>query len=180
VLGTDARQLEIQGLDWRSCQTILEKDQLRWTSTEWEILVKKYHGNPLYLKSIASTIQNVFGGSIRKFLDDNILVYDRIEISIADTIDRLSEQEMSIVVYLANHHQGIILDRLKGIFDEQIEYQNLLKILDKLTSKYLIELRQDRFVLSELVAEYSIDKFQDPGIDRGDDAYVSIRIISND
>ncbi len=178
-LGTDDRQLEIRGLDWESCKIILEKAELRGTSIEWETLVKKYHGNLQYLKSIASTIQNIFGGSIRKFLDTNILVYDRIETSIADPIAKLSEQEMSIVIYLANHRQGITLERLKEVFSAQIEYRDLLKIIDKLTRKYLVELKHDRFVLSDLVAEYTVDRYLDSRIDRGDDAYVSIRIISN-
>jgi NB-ARC domain len=178
-LDTDYRQLQIEGLDWQSCQKILENGELKGSSTDWEILVEKYHGNLQYLKSIVQTIQNIFGGSISKFLDANILVYDRIERSIADSIDKLSEQEMSVIIYLANHDRGITLDRLRDVFCAQIEYRDLLKVIDKLTRKYLIELRIDRFVLSELVAEYSIGKFQDPKIDRGNDAYVSIRITSN-
>jgi hypothetical protein len=167
-LGTDDRQLEIRGLDWQSCQTILEKSELSGTSTEWKTLVEKYHGNLQYLKSIASTIQNIFGGSIRKFLDANTLVFDRIETSIADPIAKLSEQEMSIVIYLANHSQGITLERLKEVFSAQIEYRDLLKIIDKLTRKYLVELRHDRFVLSDLVAEYVVDRYLDSRIDRSD------------
>ncbi len=177
---TDYRQLEIQGLDWRSCQIILENAKLKGGVSDWENLVEKYHGNLQYLKLIVPTIQNIFGGSISKFLDANTLVYDRIEGSIADLMAKLSDRELVVIRCLVNHHhQGITLDRLKDILGEEIEYRDLVRVIDKLTSKYLIRLRDDRFVLSELVAEYAIDKFQDPGIDRTNDTYVSIRITGN-
>jgi hypothetical protein len=179
-LDPDCQQLEIQGLDRHSCQTILEKDELKGTANDWEILVEKYHGNLQYLRSIVPTIQNIFGGSISKFLDANTLVYDRIEISIDELMAKLSEQEISVIKYLANHDRGMTLDRLKDIFCEQIEYRDLLKIIDKLTKNYLLTLRVDRFVLSDLVAEYSVDRYQDPSIDRSNDAYISIRITSSD
>jgi hypothetical protein len=140
---TSYQQLEIRGLDWRSCQTILEKAELKGTPIEWEVLVAKYHGNLQYLRSIAPTIQNIFGGSISRFLDANMLVYDRIETSIADAIDKLSEQEISVMRYLASHSQGITLARLKDILCEEIEYRNLVRIIDKLTRKYLVELRSE-------------------------------------
>jgi hypothetical protein len=176
---TSYQQLEIKGLDWRSCQTILAKAELKGTVTDWEILVKKYHGNLQYLKSIVPTIQNIFSGSIRKFLDANILVYDRIETSIAELMAKLSEQEKSVIWCIANHAQGIKLDRLKDMLDRSIEYRELVKTIDKLTRKCLIELNEDRFVLSDLVAEYVVDRFEDISIDRGNDAYVSIRVTSS-
>jgi DNA replication protein DnaC len=171
-LGTNDRQLEIQGLNWQSCQTILTKDELTGKSSEWEILVEKYHGNLQYLKSIAPIIKNVFGGSIRQFLDADILVYNRIEESISDLMANLSEQEISIIICLANHSQGIALERINDIFHEEIEYRELIEILDKLISRHLVKLHGDRFVLSDLVAEYTTDRYLDSGIDRGDDAYV--------
>jgi SpoVK/Ycf46/Vps4 family AAA+-type ATPase len=168
-LDTNDRQLEIQGLDWQSCQKILAKDELKGTSSEWEILVEKYYGNLQYLKSIAPTIKNVFGGNIRNFLDANILVYDRIEGAIADLMANLSEQEMLVIVCLADRSQDMTLERLKDILSENIEYQKLVKILDKLTGRHLVKLDGDspgerlrqRFVLSDLVAEYVTDRYLD-------------------
>jgi hypothetical protein len=178
-LGANYRQLEIKGLDWQSCQKILAKDELKGTSSEWEILVEKYYGNLQYLKLIMPTIKNIFGGSIRNFLDANILVYDRLEGPIADLIANLSEQEMSIVLCLANNNRGTKLDRLKDIFCKKIEYRDLLKGIDKLTRQYLVKLNGDLFVLSDLVAEYVVDRYLDSRIDRGDDSYVLVRVMSN-
>jgi hypothetical protein len=157
-LDTSYQQLEIQGLDWRSCQMIFENSGLKGTPIEWEILVKKYHGNIQYLRLIVPTIQNIFNGSIWDFLDNDILVYDRIETYLDDFMSNLSAQEKYVIACLVNHPQGMKLDLLKDIFAEKIEFRELVKTIDKLTRKSLIELKIDRFVLTELVAEYSIGR----------------------
>jgi hypothetical protein len=179
-LGSNDRQLEIRGLDWRSCQKILAKEKLKGTESEWATLVEKYYGNLQYLKLIIPTIKNVFGGSIHNFLAANILIYDRISDPIADLMNNFSDCEISVITCLAKNSQGVTLDRLKDIFCKKNEYRDLLKGIDKLTRQCLVKMNVDRFVLSDLVAEYVTDGYLDPSIDRGgDDAYVSIKVISN-
>jgi SpoVK/Ycf46/Vps4 family AAA+-type ATPase len=179
TLDTNYQQLEIRGLDWQSCQIILAKDELKGSPKDWETFVDKYYGNPQYLRSIAPTIQNVFGGSIARFLDENVLVYDRIETLIVDRLDRLSTEEMSVIMCMAAYGRAMTLVQLQDCLREKLGDRQLLKIIDRSIDKCLVKVSNDRFILSELVAEYMMDRYDNLKINCCNDAYVSIRITSN-
>jgi DNA replication protein DnaC/DNA-binding MarR family transcriptional regulator len=153
IFSTTDRQLELQGLDDRSCQMLLHSSELIGTSVEWDKLVYLYHGNPQYLKIVANTITDIFAGKIENFLDANILVYQPIETLLNQQLDLLSNAEMSILLWLAIEGEPIDLAQLQSIASVSISGSNTIKILDRLVRQYLVEVDGDLFTLPKLIRE---------------------------
>jgi hypothetical protein len=173
------QQLTIKELDWQSCQMIFAKDELKGSPIDWERLVHKYSGNPQYLKSIVPTIKSVFDGNIARFLDANILLYDRTEKLIAEQLERLSPEEMTLIMCMAAEGKALTLEQLLAHFKGKISDRQLLKTVDRSLNKCLVVVKHGRFVLSDLVAEYMIDRYEDLKMNYYNDGSVSIRITSN-
>ncbi len=147
------RQLELQGLEAISCQALLHNSELVGSSVEWDRLVELYQGNPRYLKIVANTIRDIFAGKIDKFLAENILVYQPIEILLAQQLDLLSNVEMSVLLWLAIEPEPIDLDQLQSLTSVSISGSDTIKILDRLVRKYWVEIHDDLFRLPQLIRE---------------------------
>jgi hypothetical protein len=57
------------------------------------ILIDSYAGNPLFLKLVATTIQDLFAGSVDQFLEQGSLVFGDIRRILDQQFNRLSELE---------------------------------------------------------------------------------------
>jgi energy-coupling factor transporter ATP-binding protein EcfA2 len=145
--------LELQGLDRRSCQQLLEHSDLIGTLQEWEILITKYRGNPQQLQLVANTIRDLFERQIAKFIAANIPIVARIELLLSAQIDKLSAMELAILSYLSLQTSPVTLDRLVEIYPQLVDTQ-IIEIVDKLVGKYLIEVRDERFSLPEIIQAY--------------------------
>jgi NB-ARC domain len=143
------RTLELQGLDRQSCQQLLETSDLIGTSQEWEVLVAKYRGNPQHLKLVANTIRDIFDRRIAKFIAANIPIVARIELLLSVQLDKLSSVERDILVYLSLQTEPVTLDRLVT----EIESESV-RLVDKLVGKYLIEVKDNRFCLPDIIQAY--------------------------
>jgi GTPase SAR1 family protein len=154
MLVENYRHLEIGGLDRRSCQEIVGSDRLYGTPAEWDILTNKYHGNPQYMKIVALTIRDIFNGSIRRFLDRNIAVLDRIEQILSAQLDRLSTSEYNLIMWLLEtSSHPIALGEIENYFAAIVPDLQVVKTLDKLVRKYLVEVEDNYFKLSQLIRE---------------------------
>ncbi len=60
---------------------------------EYHILIDSYGGNPLFLKLFATTIQDLFAGSVDQFLEQDTLVFGDIRRILDQQFNRLSELE---------------------------------------------------------------------------------------
>jgi AAA domain len=148
------RQLELGRLDWRSGQRILDNYELSGTQSEWELLVKKYDGNPRYLNIIARTIENGFFGKIGNFLDlNNLTIYDGVQTMLVDRLECLSPAEIYVLNSISMQGGSINLEQLKANIGETIEIDRLVTILDKLMINSLIEKSGDRYSLSKLISQ---------------------------
>jgi hypothetical protein len=148
------RTLELQGLDRQSCQELLEHSDLIGTLQSWELLVAKYRGNPQQLKLIANTIADIFDRQIVRFIAANIPIVSRIELLLSAQIDKLTAVELDILSYLSLQTVPVTLDRLvENIHPPLVETQ-IISIVDKLVGKYLIEVKDDRFYIPELIKAY--------------------------
>jgi hypothetical protein len=153
-IGGENRALELQALDRQSCQELLENSDLIGTSTEWEILVTKYRGNPQQLKLVANTIRDIFDRQIAKFLAADVPIVARMELLLSAQIDRLSSAELAILSDLSLQTEPVTLDRLvEGIRPELVDAQSAI-VVDKLVGKYLVEVRDERFYLPDLIRSY--------------------------
>ena len=143
------RAVELQGLDRQSCQELLENSDLIGTSTDWELLVAKYRGNPQQLKLVANTIRDIFDRQIAKFLAADLPIVSRIELLLSAQLESLSSAEQEILAYLSLQTEPVTIDRLVV----EIELESV-RLVDKLVSKYLIEVKDNRFCLPDIIQAY--------------------------
>ncbi|AFY91902.1 NB-ARC domain-containing protein [Chamaesiphon minutus] len=152
--GSSIRAIEIAGLDRRSSQRLLEHSELVGTSTDWDLLVSKYRGNPQALKLIANTIRDIFDRDISKFLAANILVYSRIESILSEQLNHLLQSEIAFLAYLSRQQEPRSLDRIVTDLGSSIVETDIIRTLDKLVCRYLIDAKDGEFSVPESIGEY--------------------------
>jgi hypothetical protein len=95
------RSLKLAGLGKTESLFILKtKGLAELEYPESSVLIDWYAGNPLFLKSVASTIQDLFGGSVYQFLQQGTLVFGEIRRILDQQFNRLSELEKYIMYWL--------------------------------------------------------------------------------
>jgi hypothetical protein len=62
------RALKLTGItDAEAGEILKSKGLLTSSESEWSLLIQRYAGNPLFIKIVATAIQDLFNGSISKF-----------------------------------------------------------------------------------------------------------------
>lgn len=159
------RSLHLRGL------TALEGQELfklrgRFTASgpEWQRLVRHYAGNPLALKIVASIVQDLFDSDISRFLDllcQGMLVFDDIRDLLSRQFDRLSEDEKSVMYWLAIHREHVSFAELQAELVAVSAKAKLPEVLKSLGRRFLIERSAKGFTQQPVVMEFVIDRFLD-------------------
>jgi WD40 repeat protein len=157
------RSLLLRGLSAAAGQQLLTvKGMYRGTAGEWQRLVAGYSGNPLALKMIATTIQNLFDGDLAEFLSQEAWAVGTIRILIQQQVERLTAAEKTVLDWLALNREPLSLAELKADLFPPLATQRLIEILETLEQRCLIEKitgRGTRFSLQPVVMEYVTDRF---------------------
>jgi GTPase SAR1 family protein len=148
------RALELQGLDRQSCQELLENSDLIGTANDWEKLIVKYRGNPQQLKLVANTIRDIFDRQIAKFLAADLPIVARVELLISEQLNNLASAELLTLAYLSLQPEPVTLDRLVADIHLLLVESYSVRVVDRLVSKYLIEVIDDRFYLPDSIQAY--------------------------
>jgi len=83
-----------------------------------ERLVKRYDGNPLWLKVAATTINESFNGSISDFFTRGKRIYDEQKSVLKSLLQRLNLDQQEVLDWLAINQQPVSLETLQAdIFD---------------------------------------------------------------
>lgn len=128
---------------------------------QWNTLIKLYRGNPLALKIISSTIQELFGGSVTEFLQYNTLVISDISNFLKQQFERLSEIEKEIVYCLAIAQESVSPTKLREQFFLPISPSEILEALESLRQRSLIEKGKDTvagFTLQPAIMEFATNR----------------------
>ncbi len=96
--------LQLQGLG--ESATELSKVKNLTDEDRWLELINLYSGNPLWLNIIASTIQDIFNGSVAQFLSYSYLFLGDLKPILHEHYQRLSESEKLVMQWLANQEIG--------------------------------------------------------------------------
>ncbi len=150
------RSLPLSGLG-KAAREILKAKGLSGED-KWEILIKLYRGNPLALKMVAATIQELFGGSVADFLEMSLtgIVQDIIFL-IGQQFNRLSPLEKDIMYWLAIEQEPISLTKLRTCLP--VSELELFTALKSLGERSLIEKGSGKFSLQPAVIEYVRNQF---------------------
>jgi WD40 repeat protein len=126
---------------------------------EWrELVEQRYAGNPLALKIISTTIQQVFGGNISDFLRQSQSVSGDIANLLDEQFGRLSDLEKEIMYWLAIEREPVSITTLAEEVVSPVSQAKLLETLESLGRRSLIERKtagfEMKFTLQNVVMEY--------------------------
>ncbi|CAD5946433.1 NB-ARC domain-containing protein [Planktothrix agardhii] len=100
------RTLNLKGLGEEATEIFREKGLI--DQENWLELITMYQGHPRWLKIIASTIIELFNGSVSLFLNEQNDIYlGDLEPNLESHLERLSESEKTIIHWLANQDQPV-------------------------------------------------------------------------
>lgn len=128
----------------------------------WNELIMAYRGNPLALKIIATTIQDLFDGSVDDFLSEGTFYLGDFTFLLYKQFERLSPFERSIMTVLAKDGDPLSVANLRQIVqdpvDEKISTSDILKALESLGRRSLIEKvtgeKGTQFTLQPMMVKY--------------------------
>ncbi|MBD2500555.1 WD40 domain-containing protein [Anabaena azotica] len=148
------RSLQLSGLKVVEGQEILKVKGLSAAEDEWEAMIECYGGNPLALKIVATTIEDVFGGNVTEFLQQNTFVFGDIRDILDQQFERLSDLEKEIMYWLAINCEPISISELRDDILSPVPLQKLLEALESLVRRSLVEKSTTSFTLQPVVMEY--------------------------
>ena len=156
------RSLQLTGLK-EAAQEIFREKNLSEPS-KWAELIQLYRGNPLALKIVATTIQELFGGKVGEFLRQNTIVFGDLRDILDEQFERLSELETEILYWLATECQPVSLTKIRADILSPVSPSEAIETLESLLRRALIArsaVGSDvLFTLQQpVVKEYVIDRF---------------------
>ncbi|MCC3424059.1 MAG: NACHT domain-containing protein [Microcoleus sp. PH2017_01_SCD_O_A] len=148
---TPIRTLQLTGLDTAAAREIL-RDKGLTDIDNCEALIHRYQGNPLWLKSVATLIQELGIGAAELLIDDTILLPEDLKDVLDEQFDRTSELEKQVLSLLATENQPVNFAKL--LQNGQISSSDLLNALQSLSRRCLIEKEASLYTLSPVLKQY--------------------------
>lgn len=137
---------------------ILDAKGLVGTTDQKQALCDRYGGNPLALKIIASSIQDLFVGEIAPFMAQEAVLFNSIRYLLEQQFERLSYLEQSVMYWLAINREWTTIAELGADIVPTTSLPNLLEALESLSWRSLIEKRPGSYTLQPVVMEYVSDR----------------------
>lgn len=148
------RLLTLKGLNYSEGESILFSKGLSPSVYEINSLVKCYAGNPLALKIAATTIVDLFAGSITDFLQAGTVLCNDIFNLLDQQFQRLSVLEKQVMYWLAIYREWMSIKELQSNIIDIIKQRDLIAALESLVSRCLIEIQAGKFTQQPVVMEY--------------------------
>ena len=139
-----------------------QKGEFTGSETQWRQLVHHYGGNPLMLKMVAATTQELFDGSIAEVvadLDRGILGFLDISDLLDRQFNRLSIVEQKVLFCLAIHREPVSIARICESMVALTSEQTVLKSINSLMRRSIVEKTDGLFYVKPVVMKYVIDSF---------------------
>ncbi|MGB3495012.1 MAG: NB-ARC domain-containing protein [Elainellaceae cyanobacterium] len=150
------RSLNIQGMG-DDARAILAEKKLQ-NPELWNELLICYRGNPLALNIIATTIQELFGGSVEDFLGQSTLFLGDFTYLLHQQFNRLSPLERNVMSWLAQQGIPATLGQLRQGIEADIALSDLIKVLESLGRRSLMDKVKSNneilFTLQPMVMKY--------------------------
>ncbi|KAB8313887.1 NACHT domain-containing protein [Tolypothrix campylonemoides VB511288] len=132
------RSLQLRGLSEEEAKRIFHFKGLSAEDSKKKALIERYSGNPLALKIVATTIQDVFNGNISEFLNQKIAVFGDISALLEEQEERLSDLEREVMYWLAINREPITLSQLREDIVSPGTPHRLVEALESLVRRSLI------------------------------------------
>ncbi|MGK7903182.1 MAG: NB-ARC domain-containing protein [Hormoscilla sp.] len=154
------RTLQLQGLG-ESGGEILKSKGLR-DEDRWLELIDLYSGNPLWLNIIASTIQELFNGSVSQLLSCPTVFLGDLERVLQESYQRLSSSEKQVLIWLGSKDVAVDISRKPR--NLPLSQPELWKAVQSLKRRCLVEKVTDSdfsgtvasgFILQPVIKEFA-------------------------
>ena len=159
------RSLQLNSLGAEAGEILREKGLAE--HEKWSELIEQYRGNPLWLKIVATMIQDLFNGSLSEFLSDDTLFLGDLESLLHQPFNRLSESEKQVMSWLASETAPVSLSKV--LENLQLSRSHFLKAMQSLGRRSLVEKipEGDRtfFTLDPVLKEYVKTNYFNPNCD---------------
>lgn len=153
--------LKLTGLNQEESILVLEDKGITNKSSQEEckVLIEKYAGNPLFIKLVATTIQELFDGNVADFLEQENIVFGDIRAIFDQQFHRLSQIEQYLLSWLSLHPNcQSVKDLQKNLIlpgvSPQISQRLILEAMELLQRRSLIERQASQFYLVPALNEY--------------------------
>jgi WD40 repeat protein len=153
------RSLRLNGLTGSDSKAILQaKGRFTGTPVDWQALSDHYGGNPLALKIVATTIQELFEGNITEFLAQGTIIFDDIRTLLQQQFDRLSNLEQDIMYWLTIAREPLAFTDLQADLVMAVPTAKLMDAMSSLRRRSLTEKNSDTYTQQPVVMEYMTDR----------------------
>jgi len=133
------RTLPLKGIGTDATEIFRQKSLLN--PEKWENLINAYRGNPLWLKIVATTIQEIFRGRVADFLKyDMLFLGEELVAALHPQIDRLSELEKKLISRLSLEANSVSIEHL--LEDADLSPSELFNGLQSLRRRSLVEIEE--------------------------------------
>jgi len=151
------RTLQLKGIGVAATEILRQKSLLN--PETWENLINTYRGNPLWLKIVATTIQEIFRGRVAEFLKyDMLFLGEELAATLHPQINRLSELEKNLICHLSREANSVSIEQL--LQDADLSPSELFNGLQSLGRRSLVEIEEQEneslFNLCPVVRQYLI------------------------
>lgn len=151
------RTLELEGLDVTAGQAMLSARGLTGPMVDAVTLVARYSGNPLALKLVAQTVQELFSGDIAAFLAIEAPIFDDIRTVLDQQFARLSPLEQELLIWMAIEREPIAIQPLRANLVQLPSSRALIEGVRALQRRSLVMQSATGFLLQNVVTEYLTD-----------------------
>ena len=134
----------------KDAQSILKEKDLN-NQENWENFIYLYQGNPLYLKLVATLLNQLFNSQITISQTENCLLPKELKMILNTQIGRLSPLEKEILTYLAINDNQYSLNQLLDIFN--LPKNQIINTFQSLMRRTLIE---QNSATSEIENNYTV------------------------
>ncbi|MEH2192755.1 MAG: NB-ARC domain-containing protein [Nostoc sp.] len=155
--GLPVRTLALSGLEVAAGETILSLKGLLSTDNETRQLIDCYRGNPLALKIAATSIRDLYQGSISRFFAEGTTIFNGIGNLIDQQFQRLSDLEQQVMYWLAINRESVTVTELQTDLTPTVPKSKLIQVLESLSWRSLIESNTAGFTQQPVVMEYVTD-----------------------
>ncbi|GAB4366453.1 MAG: NB-ARC domain-containing protein [Elainellaceae cyanobacterium] len=139
-------------------EAVLAAKSLAGSSAQKQQLCQQYGYNPLALKIVATSIQELFDGEIQAFLAEDTAVFSNIRKLLDQHFDRLSSLEQSIMYWLAINREWTPIAELADDIVPTASRAALIEALESLSRRSLIEKQTGCYTQQSVVMEYITDR----------------------
>jgi DNA-binding CsgD family transcriptional regulator len=154
-LSLPIRGFILKGLDSLNAQMILSDKGLS-KQVNYSQLIELYRGNPLALKIVAATIQDVFRGSVDEFLQGSSLFVGDFGEILSQQFQRLSSLEKQILYALALERYPVTFFQLRDLLRNCSSTSKLTQAWESLGRRSLLENTAEGITLQPVVMKHVI------------------------